>query len=195
MLFATLFGVESGIVLSVGICILASYGLSNTLILMPYYLIATVCGVVMLGQARRFWAFLRAGLAISGAAVAMILAYRLSYGPIDWIGLATLVGAALFNGLASASLALLLQYLLAQFLSLPTALQLLEISRPDFPLLQMFLRNAPGTYQHSLQVANLAEQAAERAEARAYLEKAAPRAPGKGFGTLGDLLRQKLEKK
>jgi small subunit ribosomal protein S1 len=40
-----------------------------------------------------------------------------------------------------------------------------------------------------------AEQAAERAEARAYLEKAAPRGLGKGFGTLGDLLRQKLEKK
>jgi small subunit ribosomal protein S1 len=41
-----------------------------------------------------------------------------------------------------------------------------------------------------------AEDAAERAEARAYMEKAAPRAQtGKGFGTLGDLLRQKLEKK
>ncbi len=40
-----------------------------------------------------------------------------------------------------------------------------------------------------------AEQAAERAEARAYMEKAAPRGQGKGFGTLGDLLRQKLEKK
>ena len=41
-------------------------------------------------------------------------------------------------------------------------MQLLEISHPDFPLLQMFLRTAPGTYQHSLQVANLAEQAAEK---------------------------------
>ena len=30
-------------------------------------------------------------------------------------------------------------------------MQLLEISHPDFPLLQIFLRNAPGTYQHSLQ--------------------------------------------
>jgi cyclic-di-AMP phosphodiesterase PgpH len=162
LLIATLFGMETGIVLSFAICILASFGLANTPILMPYYLLATLCGVVMLGQARRFWAFLRAGLAISLAAVAMILAFRLSYGPLDWIGLATLVGGALFNGLASASLALLLQYLLAQFLSLPTALQLLEISRPDFPLLQMFLRNAPGTYQHSLQVANLCEQAAEK---------------------------------
>jgi putative nucleotidyltransferase with HDIG domain len=47
----------------------------------------------------------------------------------------------------------------------------LEISRPDFPLLQFFLRNAPGTYQHSLQVANLAEQAAERIGADALLTR------------------------
>jgi putative nucleotidyltransferase with HDIG domain len=65
----------------------------------------------------------------------------------------------------------LLQFLLAQFLSLPTALQLLEISRPDFPLLQEFLRKAPGTYQHSLHVANLAEQAAEKIGADALLTR------------------------
>jgi small subunit ribosomal protein S1 len=40
-----------------------------------------------------------------------------------------------------------------------------------------------------------AEHAAERAEAREYMAKASPRASGKGFGTLGDLLRAKLEKK
>jgi putative nucleotidyltransferase with HDIG domain len=67
-----------------------------------------------------------------------------------------------FCGFASASIALLLQYIFAQTLGLTTALQLLDISRPDSPLLQYFLRNAPGTYQHSLQVANLAEQAAEK---------------------------------
>jgi len=64
--------------------------------------------------------------------------------------------------IASASLTLLFQYLYSQILGLTTALQLLEISRPDHPLLQFILRNAPGTYQHSLQVSNLAEQAAEQ---------------------------------
>ncbi|HTP00630.1 MAG TPA: HDIG domain-containing protein [Anaerolineales bacterium] len=171
LLLATLFGMETGIVLSIVICVLASYGLSNTVILLPYYLVPTLCGIVVLGQARRFWAFLRAGFAIALSSIAMILAFRLPYGAIDWFGLAQLVGAALFSGLASASLALLLQYLLAQFLSLPTALQLLEISRPDFPLLQMFLRNAPGTYQHSLQVANLCEQAAEKIGADPLLSR------------------------
>lgn len=171
LLLATLFGMEAGLILSLVICVLASYGLANTLILMPYYVFATLCGVAMLGQARRFWAFFRAGITIAAVGVAMIFAYRLSAGPVDRIGVATLVGAALFNGLASAGLALLLQAVLAQFLSLPTALQLLEISRPDFPLLVTFLRKAPGTYQHSLHVANLAEQAAEKIGADALLTR------------------------
>jgi putative nucleotidyltransferase with HDIG domain len=41
-------------------------------------------------------------------------------------------------------------------------MQLMDLTRPDQPLLQKILREAAGTYQHSLQVANLAEQAAER---------------------------------
>jgi putative nucleotidyltransferase with HDIG domain len=162
---------ETGMLITLGICVLATYGQSGTENLLLYYLFSTWCGVAMLGQARRFWAFFRAGMTVAAVAVAMIFAYRLTSGEMDWIGLATLVGAAVFNGLASAGLALLLQALLAQFLSLPTALQLLEISRPDFPLLQEFLRKAPGTYQHSLHVANLAEQAAERIGADALLTR------------------------
>ncbi|MEJ2485309.1 MAG: HDIG domain-containing protein [Anaerolineales bacterium] len=56
-------------------------------------------------------------------------------------------------------------------MGLTTTLQLLEISRPDHPLLQDILRNAPGTYQHSLQIANLAEQAAERIGADTLLTR------------------------
>ncbi|HET6846914.1 MAG TPA: HDIG domain-containing protein [Anaerolineales bacterium] len=171
LLLATLFGMETGMIFSLGMCVLATYGQANAQILLPYYLFSSWCGVVMLGQARRIWAFFRAGMTVAAVAVAMIVGYRIASGDMDWIGLATLVGAATFNGLASAGLALLLQFLLAQFLSLPTALQLLEISRPDFPLLQEFLRKAPGTYQHSLHVANLAEQAAEKISADALLTR------------------------
>ncbi|HET8539043.1 MAG TPA: S1 RNA-binding domain-containing protein [Anaeromyxobacter sp.] len=50
--------------------------------------------------------------------------------------------------------------------------------------------------QHRIRLSKAgAEEAAERREAAEYLKAAAPRASGKGFGTLGDLLRQKLEKK
>jgi small subunit ribosomal protein S1 len=49
--------------------------------------------------------------------------------------------------------------------------------------------------QHRIRLSKAgAEDAAERKEAAEYL-RTAPRGSGKGFGTLGDLLRQKLEKK
>jgi len=162
LLITTLFGFEAGIAISIPLSLLSAYGLSNTLDLTPYYFLTTLIGVLVLGPARRFWGFLRAGLAISLSGLAVILSYRFPILPTDWLGAAQLAGAGVFNGFASASIALLLQYLLAQTLGLTTALQLLDISRPDSPLLQFFLLHAPGTYQHSLQVANLAEQAAEK---------------------------------
>jgi putative nucleotidyltransferase with HDIG domain len=171
LLLATLFNMETGLIFGLVISVLAAYGLPNTLDLMPYYMLATLTGVLVLGSARRFWVFFRAGIAIALSGIAMILAFRLPFNQMDWVGIVTLLGAAAFNGLASASITLLLQYFLAQVLGLTTPLQLLEISRPDFPLLQFFLRSAPGTYQHSLQVANLAEQAAENIGADALLTR------------------------
>jgi putative nucleotidyltransferase with HDIG domain len=171
LIITTLFGVEAGIVFSFAIALLAPYGLPNALDLMPYYLVTSLIGVLVLGSARRVWTFFRAGAAVTGAGIAMLIAFRLPFTPTDGVALLQLTGAAIFSGLASSSLALVLQYFLAQSLGLTTALQLIEISRPDFPLLQFFLRNAPGTYQHSLQVANLAEHAAEQIGADALLTR------------------------
>jgi len=102
-----------------------------------------------------------AGISVGLLGVGVILVYRLSDSVTDWLGIATLSGASLINGIGAAGLTLLIQYIFSQILGLTTALQLLDTSRPDHPLLQKILRNAPGSYQHSLQVANLAEQAAE----------------------------------
>ena len=161
LLITTLFGVETGMVFAIALAILAPYNLPNAFDLTPYYLFSSVTGVLVLGTARRVWTFFRAGMATALAGIAMLIAFRFPFVQTDAVALLQLPGAAIFSGLAACSIALLLQYFLAQALGLTTALQLIEISRPDFPLLQFFLRNAPGTYQHSLQVANLAEQAAE----------------------------------
>ena len=159
MLIAALFGMEAGIVISIVTCVLAAHGFNSDLL--PYYLFTSLSGALALGPARRFWYYIWAGAAVTGAGILVLMAFRISVGDLDWLGIAQLLLAALGNGFLSAAFALLGQYFLAQSLGLATALHLLEISRPDFPLLQFFLRNAPGTYQHSLQVANLAEQAAE----------------------------------
>lgn len=60
-------------------------------------------------------------------------------------------------------------YLGSSLLNVPSSIKLLALAQPSQPLLQRLLREAPGTYQHSLQVANLAELAAERIGANAQL--------------------------
>ncbi len=162
LLFTALFSLEVGLVFAIPLAILAAFGLPNSYDLIPYYMFSSIIGLLALGPARRFWGFLRAGIAISLSSAAALLAFRIPLITLDWLGIVQYIGVIAFAGFSSASIALLLQFMLAQMLGLTTALQLLDISRPDFQLLQFFLRNAPGTYQHSLQVANLAEQAAEK---------------------------------
>jgi putative nucleotidyltransferase with HDIG domain len=168
---SALFNAELAIVATLPLVILTTFGIPDALALDIYYMIASIFGIFALRRAQRvtsfFWAAL--SIALSGAAVAIV--YRLLSPSSDWIGLATLAGAAVVSGIASASIALLLHFYSAQFLGTTTALQLIELSRPDHPLLQFLLRNAPGTYQHSLQLANLVEQAAERIGADGMLAR------------------------
>jgi putative nucleotidyltransferase with HDIG domain len=162
LLLTALFGFEVGLIIAIPLCLIAAYGLQNSLDLGSYYLISSLIGVLVLGYARRFWGFMSAGVAIAISGLGVLAAYYFPFIPLDLLGVAQLIGAVIFCGFSAASITLLLQYLFAQALGLTTALQLLDIARPDSPLLQFFLRTAPGTYQHSLQVANLAEQAAEK---------------------------------
>lgn len=156
-----IFNVEIALILSLVLGVMTAYGLPNGFDLTIFYVIPALLGMLTLGKARRIGSFFISGLAIGLAGIGIILAYRLPDAVTDWIGIATLSGASLVNGIAAASLTLLLQHVFSQTLGITTSLQLLDTSRPDHPLLQLMLRNAPGSYQHSLQVANLAEQAAE----------------------------------
>ncbi len=166
---SSLFSLELGLILQLLLSILVAFGLPNELVLTIYYIVPAFIGVLVLNKGLRIGAYLGGGLAAGIAGSAVIIAYRLSSPNMDWVGILTLMGASFFNGMASASLTLIFQYFLAQVLGKVTALQLLELSRPDHPLLQIMLQKAPGSYQHSLQVAVLAEQAAEKVGADALL--------------------------
>jgi cyclic-di-AMP phosphodiesterase PgpH len=141
--------------------IMTAYGVPNGLDLTIFYILPTILGMLMLGKARRIASFFVAGITIGITGIGIILGYRLPDTTTNLIGIATLSGVSMINGIGAAGLTLLLQYVFAQTLGITTSLQLLDTSRPDHPLLQKMLRNAPGSYQHSLQVGNLAEQAAE----------------------------------
>lgn len=158
---AALFGTEMALIIAIPMTTLAAYGLPNALEIWAFFLITSAFGVLALGRARRMITFLRAGMAITVSGSIAILIFRLPLATTTWISLAEISAAAFLNGLISASLSILLHALFAPVLDQLTPMQLLDLTRPDHPLLSLLLREAPGTYQHSLQVANLAEQAAE----------------------------------
>jgi len=171
LVVASLFGTQTALVFTLPLIILFTYDTPNAFELTLYNLVGSFTGVFALGAARRITSFFWAAALIAFSEVMLIIAFRIAQPNADYIGIAALIGIALVNGIAASSLAVLLQYIIAQILGLTTALQLMEISRPDHPLLQFILRNAPGTYQHSLQVANLAEQAAENIGADTLLTR------------------------
>jgi len=171
IILATLFNLEIAVIFSLSLGLLAAFGLPNSLDLSLFYIITSFSAAISLGKGKRFTSFLYAALGIAFSGSLVLLAYKLTDPLSDLIGLATLIGVSFLNGIASASVALLIQYLLSQLMGLPTPLHLLDISRADHPLQKYLLQHAPGTYQHSLQVSNLAERAAEAIGANPLLTR------------------------
>jgi putative nucleotidyltransferase with HDIG domain len=75
------------------------------------------------------------------------------------------------NGILSLMLAMVLLPFLEDAFNILTPMKLLELSDPGNSLLQKLLRTAPGTFSHSMQVGNLAENAAERVGADPLLAR------------------------
>jgi len=158
---SSMFDYETGVFTFIPLCLLTGFIITRNVELTVYYLIPGVISIFVLGKGRRLISFFWAGLVIGGMGSLLILTFHLVSENLDWQSVGTLWGVAILNGLGSISITLLFQYLFSVILGKPTALQLMDLSRPDQPLLQALLLKAPGTYQHSLQTANLSEQAAK----------------------------------
>jgi putative nucleotidyltransferase with HDIG domain len=154
--FSPNMGVTSAFVIGAIGGFIAPRGLEMAL----YLTMSGALAALMIGKAERLGSFIWAGVAAAVGAAMVILVFRIPDPATDLIGKAQLLGSAIVSGLLSTSLGFGLLLGIGNLLGITTNLQLLELSRPDHPLLQQLLRNSPGTYQHSLQVANLAEQAA-----------------------------------
>ncbi len=87
----------------------------------------------------------------------------------------TLAGALLFTGF---------QPLLEILFNLPTSYKLMDLCNPGQPLLNRLMLEAPGTYHHSIMVANLAEAAAKAIGADPLLCRA-----GGYYHDIGKLMR------
>lgn len=91
---------------------------------------------------------------------------------------------ALAGGVTNALLCLSLQPAVESLFNLPTPMRLLDLTNPNHPLMRRLLLEAPGTYHHSIIIANLAEASAEAIGANPLLARV-----GAYFHDIGKLKR------
>jgi putative nucleotidyltransferase with HDIG domain len=160
-----------GMLVATLLSLTVAYVAGASLEIAVYSLLGGLVGVFSLGRVERVNRLLWAGIYVALCNVLIVLIFRLPGRTIDSIGLLQLVGTAVANGALSASIPLLVFFMVGNLLDITTSLQLLDLSRPTQPLLRQLLLKAPGTYHHSLMVSNLAEQAAERIGANTLLTR------------------------
>jgi len=137
------------------------------------FLIALVSGITaatVLHNAQTRMSLIKAGLLIAAAncfAVVVVLLLRHNF---LYEYPAMLFWAAL-NGIISGMLTLGILPPLEHALNAVTSFRLMELSDLNAPILRKLFTLAPGTYSHSLMVANLAEQACQDIGANALLAR------------------------
>lgn len=174
LLLVALTGPEVAIIGSLALALLV--GLMDNRSLEIATLIATggLMGALTLRRSERLNSFFLAGLVVAVTNFLVITTFNLEMlSAEEGTNLGLLMIYGVVNGIFSAAIALAAMYVVTLLFNLPTSLKLVELSQPNQPLLQRLLREAPGTYQHSLQVANLSEQAANAVGASAELIRVA----------------------
>jgi putative nucleotidyltransferase with HDIG domain len=155
------------------------YGLDQALVLM-----APLAGAILvLRQVRTRGKLLAVGFVASCVALLTSLGVGTLYG--QPIALLVEHGFLLMSwSVIAGSLMTVLLPVVERVFSVQTDLSLIEMGDPAHPLLQELIRRAPGTYNHSITVASLAEAAAESIGARGLLVRV-----GAYFHDIGKMLK------
>jgi putative nucleotidyltransferase with HDIG domain len=161
------------------VVVVTGYGLSEFMILNA----AVASAILMVGSIRNRRKLIYVGIAVGVAALLTTLG-------VDTLAAqppATIGREALLFGMWSVFASLLMLCLLPFIESLfgvQTELSLLELGDVAHPLLQELVRRAPGTYNHSINVASIAEAAAEAVGAKGLLVRV-----GAYFHDIGKMLK------
>lgn len=164
----------TSIILAVCGSILFNEGVTGTLNFSEgiYILFGSLAGILFLSRQNRRSKILQAGLfAALINLLTMLAIIYLPNGQYSGIEYGYYFITALVSGIGSAVLTIgLLPFFEASF-GILSAIRLIELSNPNHPLLRKILMEAPGTYHHSVMVANLAESACEAIGANGLLAR------------------------
>jgi putative nucleotidyltransferase with HDIG domain len=183
MIVAIAYEQEIALLLSAAVTLISAvalgYGLADAIVMLA----ATAGAILLLGRVRSRSKLLSVGFLAAAVAALTTLGVGVLEGtPL----LLTLKTACLFAvwAIIAGSLMTCLLPMVEKIFNVQTDLSLIELGDPAHPLLQELIRRAPGTYNHSITVASLAEAAAEAIGARGLLVRV-----GAYFHDIGKMLK------
>lgn len=136
------------------------------------YLVAGIVGMLVFGYFNKGWLQFVTALIVFAVMVLVWAAFRMAFGGLDgftefyqilYMGLGALMTVAGYP----------LIYLFEKLFGLVSTSKLVELSDTSNSLLRLLADKAPGTFQHSLQVMNLADAVARSVDANVPLVRAA----------------------
>ncbi|WP_153464607.1 MULTISPECIES: HD family phosphohydrolase [Sediminibacillus] len=139
-----------------------------------YMLFSQLAGIVFLASLKDRIAILKAGIGITLVHILTVLLFLfLSFEKYAIADMLTFSGYGVVAAFLSSVLTIGLLPFFETGLGILSDTKLLTLSNPNHPLLRKILIEAPGTYHHSVMVANLSETACEAAGANGLLARVA----------------------
>jgi cyclic-di-AMP phosphodiesterase PgpH len=134
-------------------------------------LLAGMVGLLGVWRMERQMRAYAAGLAVGLTNFLVVFGFKLAGQDVDVSQMANVGLASLGNGLLSTVITLGTSSALGNLFGITTTPGLLELAHPSQPLFRRLLTEAPGTYHHSVVVANLSERAAQMVGADSLLTR------------------------
>lgn len=183
MTMAIAYQQEIALLLSAAVTLIGVVALGHDLSTAIVLLATTAGAILLLGRVRSRLKLLTVGFFAAGVAFLTTIGIGILDDDPLWL---TLKAAALWAiwAVIAGSLMTCLLPMVEKVFSVQTDLSLIELGDPAHPLLQELIRRAPGTYNHSITVASLAESAAETIGARGLLVRV-----GAYFHDIGKMLK------
>lgn len=164
---------QISLILSIVVTISTYIFISNDVNVLAINLFSVIISVFSLTKIQQRADLVKSGVLISAVNIMLIASVKLMMSPntFDMNSFFHSIAWGAGTGIFSAVYAIGALPFLESIFGLVTSFKLFELANPNQPLLRQLMLKAPGTYQHSLIVGNLAEAAAEAVSADPLLTR------------------------
>ncbi len=171
ILITVLIGTEVAVIATIFISFLVALVFTTDYNVAILGFVSGLVGVFSVSKLSQRNDMVKAGFNVSAVLVFLVLGLKFINPIGSWWTVLGHVSMAIANGVIVAILANGLLPYLENLFGLTSSVKLLELSNPSQPLLSKMVFEAPGTYNHCLVVANLAETAANNIGADSLLAR------------------------